>query len=75
MSASTLGPVLGDGGLDLGDLLADLLQLLLCGVVLLRGGVEALLVRRQLGGDLRCLSLRARQGVGRRRARRDAENT
>ena len=69
-----LGAVAGHAGLDLGDLLADLLQLLLGGVVLLGGGVEALLVGGELRGDQRRLGLGARQRVGARRTRRAPED-
>ena len=69
-----LRPVLGDGGLDLRDLLVHLLQLLFSGVVLLSRGVEALLVGGELRGDLRGLGLSARKGVGASGAQRDAEH-
>ena len=75
MSAATLASSCATVGLDLRDLLADLLHLLFGRVVLLGGGVEALLVGGQLRGDLGRLRLGAGQRVGHGRPRcRDAEN-
>ena len=60
-----VGLVGGHGRLELCDLLADLLDLLLGRVVLLGGGVEALLVGGELRGDLAPPPPRALgQGVG-----------